>query len=255
MKKVFLFFIFYTFSWCGFSFQTFYVAYPVYLNDISYQTVYSCPSGYFDNGSSCEKTEYTSIPSSWGSEYNLSNNIVGGADAYVKTMDSSSCSGKYMTASGYTSIATPSYGNNGICYSDTGLYCKTYATSTSKILLPNNLQITCWDTTQNCNDSTYDIAYNYSGSNDKCYRHDYSCSTGKRYGLEYGLNSNKTDLFNRISDKETKATTYSSTILGGSDVIVNDNQGSMCVELGSSTFSQGSVASSYTINSISKSGF
>lgn len=142
-----------------------------------------CPdSSWTDIGLSCKKTiiEYAGVPSSWASGYNFYNGVIGGADAYIKAP---TCIGRYMTASGYTGIATPHYGNNGICYSDTALYCRTYAGSTNTILLPNGKQVLCWDNTQTCNDTRFNLVYDYSSVSDKCNKFNYSCTGVTRYGL------------------------------------------------------------------------
>lgn len=201
-------------------------------------------SSWIDNGLNCIKTEYLTVPLSYGAEYFFVNNGIGGADAYIAN---TSCSGRVMSVSPFYS--TPHYGNNGLCYSDVGLYCK----NTSGLSYDGIY--TCYKTNQSC-DIGYALVYNFSGQNDKCTKQNYSCGMGQLYGLNtHSTNNNTLDLFNRIINKDTKVTTYQVDLLNGLDVIINDNNGAMCVELSLSTLSQSATAPNYTINSIQKSGF
>lgn len=241
---------------------------------------YYCPSGGSLSGSYCYKTVsvcppthptdmgngtclgqvFASIPYWNGDYYFADNSTYAVGDAWIKAP---SCGGKSMTVSPYAS--TPHYGWNGICYSDTGLYCQTYAGSTGVAYLPNGKQITCFDSTQNCNnyDPSYGIVYDFSGASDKCSKFNYSCSAGNLYGLStspvnnsnYGYYSNSTSLFNNIINKDAKTSPYTASFLSGSNVIVNDNQGAMCVEFKTSTLSQPTVSPTYSVGGIEKSGF
>ncbi|KAB7891332.1 hypothetical protein [Poseidonibacter ostreae] len=190
----------------------------------------SCPSGSTRYGTSqCQKgsIEYADIPSSWSNGYVFSNDGINSDDAYIKTP---SCSGKSMSVSPYSN--TPTYGNNGICYSDVGTYCKTHSSDTSVIMLPNNKQVLCWDLTQNCSgDTSYNLDYNYSGTSDKCNKYQYTCPTSSRYGIsEHKTISNKNTLFSNILNKDDKVLPYLSEIANKVDIDVNDNNGAMCIE-------------------------
>lgn len=211
---------------------------------------YVCPASHpldLGNGQ-CRRVDYLDVPSVNGSGYNFSNNSIGGLDAYVKAP---SCFAKNMSISPYS--PTSYYGNNGLCYSDVGLYCKnTGGLSYDGIA-------TCWKYNQSCN-TGYNLVYNYASTNDKCSKFNYSCAVGTQlYGLTtraYDATANNTsDLFNRILNKDVKANNNAVSLLTGNDVVVNDNQGSMCVSQDVSTFSQGAVSPSFTINAIQKSGF
>ena len=198
-------------------------------------------------------------------DYIFINNSINGTDAYVKNP---SCNGKKMSVSPYTS--TPYYGDNGICYSDVGLYCKTYAGSTSIIQMPNGKQITCYDNSQTCNDARFGLVMNYSGNADKCSKFNYSCNNITRYGLAesphpqnilpnpyVGANGfdNATVLFDRITDKFNKTLLPANLdkIVAKQDILINDNFGSMCVENIESNYLP--TSKDYIIDSKTKSGF
>jgi hypothetical protein len=205
-------------------------------------TTLVCPSGGYNeygNSTQCRKQIYANVPTVWNG-LTLSNNAVSNADAYIKTP---SCLGSNMSVTPF--YPTPHYGNNGLCYSDVGLYCKQTGVSWDGIY-------TCFNTNLTCNDSSLRMDL----TKDKCEKYTYSCDAGKnRYGLaEHQTDNDATVLFNRISDPHTKLNSISSLIIAG-DVDVNDNNGAMCVENKTSTFSQGSTAGTYTIDGDSKSGF
>ncbi len=216
-----------------------------------------CPTGYENNGSNCKKPiAIYPVSNSYGDGFIKGN--LHGVDAYVKTP---SCSGKSMNISPHAS--TPHYGNNGICYSDVGLYCKTYAGSTSIIQMPNGKQITCYDNSQTCNDTRFGLVMNYSGNADKCSKFNYSCNNITRYGLaEYpntypNINGfdNPTVLFDRITDKFNKTLIPSNLdkIVAKQDILINDNFGSMCVENIESNYLP--TSKDYLIDNKTKSGF
>ena len=227
-----------------------------------YSTTYAiCPSGYSFNGSVCARTvqEFGShVTNSLGNGYDFYNSSISGTDAYVKVPN---CSSKKMSVSPYSS--TPHYGNNGICYSDVGLYCKTYAGSTSIVQMPNGKQITCYDNSQTCNDARFGLVMNYSGNADKCSKFNYSCNNITRYGLaEYpntypNINGfdNATVLFDRITDKFNKTLLPANLdkIVAKQDILINDNFGSMCVENIESNYLP--TSKDYIIDSKTKSGF
>lgn len=228
----------------------------VYWGDATYcPAPFLCPSGYTETVGAetakgqCKKPsiEYVNIPSTYGAGYSISNSGVQGADAYIYSPNSSSCSSKTMSISPYA--PTPHYGNNGLCYSDVGLYCKnTGGVSYDGVA-------TCWKYNQSCS-SGYNLVYNYSSTNDKCSKFNYSCAKGTLYGLDtHPTNNNTLDLFNRISDKDTKGNNNAVFFLSGNKVIVNDNQGSMCVSRETSSFIQGDISPSFIINAVEKSGF
>ncbi len=233
-------------------------------NKIYSYPVTACPSGYTQTSGSevslgaCKRVVVSSLapPTTLtvvGSIYSFIN--LSGGDRYERVLNSNSCVGKNMTHSGYTHISTPHYGGDGLCYSNTGLYCKTYAGSTGRINLPNGKQILCHDTSQNCGDSSFEIGYNFSGNTDKCRRFVYSCSVGNLYGLAtHQNNNNPSNLFSSISDKDSKATANVTYLVLGNRV-VNDNNGAMCVQLGNSTLSQPLLSPTDNINGIQKSGF
>jgi hypothetical protein len=251
MKKIWsLYFCLLSNVFASWGYDEYYSVIPVYIETPTIQTVMDCPdTSWSDNGSNCKKTEYLDIPNSVSGSYTFVNNGISGTDAYIKTP---SCSGKSMSVSPYSS--TPHYGNNGICYSDIGLYCKTYAGSTSVIQMPDGKQITCWDNTQTCNDTKFNLVYNYSGVSDKCNKYNYTCDNKSRYGLtEHPTFNNPTDLFNRISDKDTKILSYLTEIANKQDILLNDNFGAMCVENIESNYNP--VSKDYLIDSKTKSGF
>ncbi len=208
-----------------------------------------CPSGFDEYGSStqCRRPSYssTTVPFSWNG-LTFSNSSVSGADAYIKTP---SCSGRNMPVNPF--YPTPHYGNNGVCYSDVGLYCKNTGGISWDGLY------TCWDSKQTCPDTSFNFIYDFSGTNDKCNKFEYSCPVNvSRYGLaEHKTETNATLLFNRISNKEIKANNYLTEIANGTNINVNDNNGAMCIEQGESTFVQPNISNTYNINGIKKSGF
>lgn len=211
------------------------------------KTVYSCNSGYTLSGTQCYRDTKVSLSSLINSNESIYNHTV---------LSSPSCSNKQMTVSPYSN--TPHYGNNGICYSDTGLYCKTYATSTNKILLPNEKQIICWDRTQTCNDDRFNLSYDYNGIADKCSKFNYTCDNKSRYGLaEHPTFNNADDLFNRLGDnnsKNEKVLPYLTEIVNKEHIILNDNFGSMCVENKNSSYNPSS-SNNHIIDGKTKSGF
>ncbi|MCT7910703.1 hypothetical protein N5912_02570 [Arcobacter lacus] len=220
-------------------------AIPIY--SLSCSTTHPIDMG---NGQ-CRGVSYANFIGNIGN-YTFVNNGINGVDAYVKTPN---CNNKKMSVSPYSS--TPHYGNNGICYSDVGLYCKTYATSTNKIQLPDGKQILCWDTTQNCKDTRFNLVYDYSGIADKCNKYNYSCNNKSLFGLsEHPTLNNASDLFNRLGNNQTKnekILPYLSQIANKQNVILNDNFGAMCVENKESSYTPSS--SIYTIDGKNKSGF
>lgn len=214
--------------------------------------VKGCPAYYEKiSETQCKGIEYKNIPINLNG-YNFVNNGINGQDAYIQTPN---CNNKKMSVSPY--MNTPHYGNNGICYSDIGLYCKTYATSTNKILLPDGKQIICWDNTQTCNDTRFNLVYDYNGIADKCNKYNYSCNNKSLFGLsEHPTLNNATDLFNRLGDnssKNEKVLPFLSQIANKQNIILNDNFGSMCVENKESSYN--STSTTYTIDGKNKSGF
>ena len=220
--------------------------------------VKGCPPYYEKiSNTECKGIKYLDVSSNIN-DYTFVNNGMNGTDAYVKNP---SCNGKKMSVSPNSS--TPHYGNNGICYSDVGLYCKTYAGSTSIIQMPNGKQITCYDNSQTCNDTRFGLVMNYSGNADKCSKFNYSCNNITRYGLaEYpntypSINGfdNATVLFDRITDKFNKTLIPSNLdkIVAKQDILINDNFGSMCVENIESNYLP--TSKDYIIDSKTKSGF
>lgn len=212
---------------------------PMSIVTITYpQTAtYTCDAGGTLSGTTCSTVEYFAPDCSiYGTGY--------AHDGYGRCAKAPTCTAKTMPVSPY--YATPYYGNNGVCYSDAGLYCKTYGVSFDGLY-------TCFNYQFGCEDSSY----NLRTDTDVCEKFNLTCSTakGKRYGLaESPTNNNVTDLYDRISDKDTKANTYVSTIVNN-DVTINDNAGAMCTALEYSTFTQGVFANDYTIGGEVKSGF
>jgi hypothetical protein len=197
-------------------------------------TTYTCLTGYVKTGTTCYKyTYYTPICS------------IGSLDGTNGVCyEASTCSGKKMPVSPYYS--TPYNGNNGVCYSDAGLYCKNTGVSWDGVY-------TCFDHSEHCDDATWNLRYD----TDLCEKFNFSCSdtTYNRYGLATSpTNNDATDLYNRIASKDDKLNAVASAILSG-DLDVNDNNGAMCTKLNYSTFTQPSPALDYTINSEIKSGF
>lgn len=208
-----------------------------YYRSISAVPTYTCDAGGTLNGTTCDSTEYFAPDCSiYGTGY--------AHDGFGRCAKAPTCTAKTMPVSPY--YATPYYGNNGVCYSDVGLYCKTYGVSFDGLY-------TCFNYQFGCEDSSY----NLRTDTDVCEKFNLTCSTakGKRYGLaESPTNNNVTDLYDRIIDKDTKANTYVSTIVNN-DVTINDNAGAMCTALEYSTFTQGIFANDYTIGGEVKSGF
>uniref|UniRef100_UPI003FA27B45 hypothetical protein n=1 Tax=Sulfurospirillum cavolei TaxID=366522 RepID=UPI003FA27B45 len=205
----------------------------------AYLYEYTCPYGgtLAETEKTCSTVEYFAPDCSiYGTGY--------AHDGFGRCAKAPTCTAKTMPVSPY--YATPYYGNNGVCYSDVGLYCKTYGVSFDGLY-------TCFNYQFGCDDSSY----NLRTDTDVCEKFTLTCSTakGKRYGLaESPTNNNVTDLYDRIIDKDTKANTYVSTIVNN-DVTINDNAGAMCTALEYSTFTQGIFANDYTIGGEVKSGF
>lgn len=207
------------------------------ISSVSSLSNYFCPYGGTLSGTTCSTVEYFAPDCSiYGSGY--------AHDGYGRCAKAPTCTAKTMPVSPY--YATPYYGNNGVCYSDAGLYCKTYGVSFDGLY-------TCFNYQFGCEDSSY----NLRTDTDVCEKFNLTCSTakGKRYGLaESPTNNNVTDLYDRVIDKDTKANTYVSTLVNN-DVTINDNAGAMCTALEYSTFTQGVFANDYTIGGEVKSGF
>ncbi len=197
--------------------------------------VYSCDAGGTLSGTTCDSTEYYSPDCSvYGSGY--------AHDGYGRCAKTPTCAAKTMPVSPY--YATPYYDNNGVCYSDVGLYCKTYG-------VPYDGLYTCFNYQFGCDDSSY----NLRTDTDICEKFSFTCNIGKRYGLDQSpTNNNATDLYDRISNKDAKANTYVTTLISN-DVTINDNGGAMCTALEYNTFTQSTFASDYTIGGEIKSGF
>ena len=196
---------------------------------------YECPYGGTLTEKTCSSIEYYSPDCSvYGSGY--------AHDGYGRCAKAPTCAAKTMPVSPY--YATPYYGNNGVCYSDVGLYCKTYGVSYDGLY-------TCFNYQFGCDDSSY----NLRTDTDVCEKFSFTCNIGKRYGLEQSpTNNNATDLYDRISNKDAKANTYVSTLINN-DVTINDNGGAMCTALEYNTFTQSTFANDYTIGGEVKSGF
>jgi hypothetical protein len=176
----------------------------------------TCPSGYTNNGSNCKKSTIS--------------------------YSNPSCAGKKMPVAPYYS--TPYYGNNGLCYSDAGLYCK-------KTGLSWDGKYICFNKNFKCTDQTYTVDLN----NDRCVKYNYSCNSPMhRYGLASGTNPSSQNLFDRISDKRNKMENILSTILS-QDYTIDDNKGSMCVDRKESTFNQSSSTNLFNIGGNQISGF
>jgi len=197
-------------------------------------TNYSCPSGYTLSGTLCYATVTATATC-------LNGTLDGVADVCYR---SSTCDGKIMSVTPF--YPTLYNGNNGVCYSDAGLYCKsTGGLSWDGIY-------TCWDNTEKCPDATYNLRYD----TDLCEKFDFSCGASlNRYGLSTSpTNGNSTDLYNRIILKDDKLNAVAPVILVG-DVDVNDNLGAMCTELKYNDFIQPSISPTYNIGGDLKSGF
>jgi hypothetical protein len=203
----------------------------VRLSSLNVSNSYTCLAGDTLNGTTCSTVTYT--------------NPTCTLDAINDVCyEASTCSGKKMPVTPYYS--TPYNGNNGVCYSDAGLYCKNTGVSWDGVY-------TCFDHSEHCDDATWNLRYD----TDLCEKFNFSCSdtTYNRYGLATSpTNNDATDLYNRIASKDDKLNAVASAILSG-DLDVNDNNGAMCTKLNYSTFTQPSPALDYTINSEIKSGF
>ena len=228
--------------------------------------VKGCPPYYEKiSNTECKGIKYLDVSSNIN-DYTFVNNGMNGTDAFVKVPN---CSGKSSSMGG--GVLTPIYENNGVCYSDMAMYCKTHATDIKSYLtLSNGRVINCWDTTQTCNDARFGLVMNYSGNADKCSKFNYSCNNITRYGLAesphpqnilpnpyVGANGfdNPTVLFDRITDKFNKTLIPSNLdkIVAKQDILINDNFGSMCVENIESNYLP--TSKDYIIDSKTKSGF
>jgi len=195
------------------------------------QTTYSCPYGGTLVGTECV-----------GAQQKCPIGYVN--DGYGHCAIAPTCSGK-TTTSPYGTFTTPHYGNNGVCYSDMGLYCKTAPVS-------EQVAYGCFNTGITCNDSTY----NLRTDTDICEKFSFTCNaTKKRYGLsESPTISDSTELYNRITNKDEKLNSVASTIITN-DYNTNDNNGAMCVELKYTEFIQPYFSPDYSIGGEIKSGF
>lgn len=196
-----------------------------------YKTLSVCDNGMTDNGTNCIKKTTPSC--------SLSGYAHDGVGRCAKTP---TCNSKTMPIAPY--YATPHYGNNGVCYSDAGLYCSTYGVSMDGLY-------TCFNYQFGCDDSSY----NLRTDTDVCEKFNFSCSSGKRYGLpDSPTNNDATDLYNRITNKDDKMTAIASTITKN-DYNTNDNNGAMCTAVQFTTFPQPTISIDYTIGGETKSGF
>ena len=201
----------------------------------AYDTQYYCDGGWSLSGTLCYAQSGTSITNFLTSGQSVSGNYV--------TSDPLPCNGRTMPVTPF--YPTPYYGNNGVCYSEAALFCNQGGVSWDGIYM-------CFNNSQHCNSAT-------SVKNpitELCEKQVYSCLPGyNRYGLaEHSTNSNSTDLFNRITDKDNKLNTVAAMIING-NLIVDDNNGSMCTKIDYSTFTQPIKSPTYTINGQQKSGF
>ena len=206
--------------------------------DTGYCEAQGCNVGWTESPTQCYRTKKIAIPTTYNGY--ILKNLSGLGDVFVKAP---TCGGKTMPVSPF--YATPYYGNNGVCYSDAGLYCKKTGVSWDGLY-------TCFNNSLTCNDSSYNIRTD----TDVCEKFIFSCDAPKnRYGLpESPTNNNPTDLYNRIINKDDKLNAVVSSILNG-NVDVNDNNGAMCVNLKYSTFSQPTISPDYVIGGEVKSGF
>lgn len=201
----------------------------------AYDTQYYCDGGWSLSGTLCYAQSGTSITNFLTSGQSVSGNYV--------TSDPLPCNGRTMPVTPF--YPTPYYGNNGVCYSEAALFCNQGGVSWDGIYM-------CFNNSQHCNSAT-------SVKNpitELCEKQVYSCLPGyNRYGLaEHSTNSNSTDLFNRITDKDNKLNTVAAMIING-NLIVDDNNGSMCTKIDYSTLTQPIKSPTYTITGQQKSGF
>ena len=207
-----------------------------YIGTVPSTTSYSCPNGGTLSGTTCTKTIKV-CPSGY-SEYGSS------TQCRAKDYSNPSCIGKQMTVNPF--YLTPHYGNNGLCYSDVGLYCKTTGVSWDGLYTCFNNNITC---------PAPSTSYNLNLTTDYCEKYLFTCPivNSNRYGLsEHPTINDSATLFNSILNKDDKATAVASSIIAG-DVNVNDNNGAMCVEQKVSIFPQG--VNSFIIGGKIKSAF
>lgn len=235
--------------------QTYYTGLEILHNDSVPSLVYTCPSGGTLSGTTCSSITYyaPSCPSGYSNSNGIcvlpASAVQPSGSTFVELSPndrfvmSPSCTGKTMPVSPFYS--TPYYGNNGVCYSDAGLYCQKTGVSWDGVY-------TCFDTTEHCTDSSW----NLNLTNNYCEKYQYSCNSGYyRYGLsESPTNGSGSNLYGLISHPDDKLNAVVSTIMT-SDVNVNDNGGAMCTQLQYSTLSQPSVSPSYSISGVTKSGF
>lgn len=134
----------------------------------------------------------------------------------------------------------PTYGNNGVCYGNTALYCKTLLSGGTNFGLDGNTHDnatmeTCYQDNATCEDATFGL----DKTQDRCERLDLSCDATHNI---YGEGSLPTDndgtniIFGRMTSSFANAdamddvmNTISSDIVSGDKIFDHANDGSMCV--------------------------
>lgn len=213
------------------------LAYNVSSTSISV-SIYPTPYKFYG----CMTTDTISLASRSDKEYYTPKCDNGLSPVGGRCAETPTCTSKSMPVAPF--YVTPYNGDNGVCYSDAALTCAQTGISWDGIY-------TCFNNSQTCNDTAYNLRMDLG----YCEKFGYSCSNGKRYGLqESPTNNNSVDLYNRITNKDDKLTAIISTITKN-DYNTNDNNGAMCAAVQFTTLTQPIYSPDYTIGSEVKSGF